>query len=273
MEVTFLGTGTSVGVPMIGCRCAVCTSADPRNTRRRTSLYVRTPGAALVIDTPPDFRQQALDFGVDRVDAVVFTHAHADHIFGFDDIRRFNTLQQKVIPAYADTETLADVRRVFSYIGDRPSPLGLYRPLVEFIEVHGPFTVGDVQLTPLDVCHGNKMTGYLLEREGCRIGYVPDCHTMPDATVRRLRGVDVMILDALRYKPHPSHICVEESLRLLSEIDAGRSYLIHLCHDVDHAELEARLPEGVQVSFDGLRITVDETAAARPLPVRERSAG
>ena len=273
MEVTFLGTGTSVGVPMIGCRCAVCASADPRNTRRRTSLYVRTPKTALVIDTPPDFRQQALDFGVDRVDAVVFTHAHADHIFGFDDIRRFNTLQRKVIPAYADPETLADVRRVFSYIGNRPSPSGLYRPLVEFLEIRGPFTVGDVRLTPLDVRHGNKMTGYLLERGGCRIGYVPDCQAMPDATVRKLPGADVMIMDALRYTPHPSHICVEESLKLLSAIGAGRSYLIHLCHDVDHAELEARLPEGVRVSFDGLRITVGGAAAARPVPAGERSAG
>jgi phosphoribosyl 1,2-cyclic phosphate phosphodiesterase len=254
IELTFLGTGTSVGVPMIGCHCAVCSSKDPRNKRRRTSLYVRTERTAVVIDTPPDFRQQALDFGVERVDAVVFTHAHADHIFGFDDIRRFNTLQGCAIPAYADAETLADVRRVFHYVGNRPEPKGLYRPLVDFVAVDGPFTVGDLRLTPLDVEHGRKMTGYLIEQGGLRVGYVPDCHVMPAATAAALRGVDVMILDALRYRPHPSHICVGESLALLAKIQAKASYLIHLCHDLDHAAVESELPESVRVSYDGLTL-------------------
>lgn len=254
IELTFLGTGTSVGVPMIGCHCAVCSSKDPRNTRRRTSVYVRTEQAAFVVDTPPDFRQQMLDFGIERVEAVVFTHAHADHIFGFDDIRRFNTLHKRVIPAYADPETMEDIRRVFHYVGNSPEPKGLYRPLVEFVVIDGPFTVGDVRLTPLDVEHGRKMTGYLMEHGGVKIGYVPDCTVMPAATVAALRGVDVMILDALRYRPHPSHICVEESLSLLANIGAKESYLIHLCHDVDHPELEATLPPSVHVSYDGLTL-------------------
>ncbi len=254
IELTFLGTGTSVGIPMIGCHCDVCLSVDPRNTRRRTSLYVRTEMTAFVIDTPPDFRQQVLDFGIERVDAVVFTHAHADHIFGFDDIRRFNTLKGGVIPAYGDAETLGDVQRVFNYIGNKPLQHGLYRPLVDFIEIKSKFEIGDVCLTPLDVQHGRKMTGYLMEHDGIKIGYVPDCHSMPAATVAKLSGVDVMILDALRYRPHPSHICVEESLTLLSAIGANMSYLIHLCHDVDHAELEAKLPPTVHVSYDGLKI-------------------
>lgn len=254
MEVLFLGTGTSVGVPMIGCHCAVCSSKDPRNTRRRTSLYVKTEKTAFVIDTPPDFRQQALDFQIERVDAVVFTHAHADHIFGFDDIRRFNSIQNCVIPTYADAETMEDVKRVFHYVGNRPSPKGLYRPLVEFVDIHGPFDVGDVRLMPLDVQHGRKMTGYLMACGRFRVGYVPDCHVMPPHTVRLLAGVDVMILDALRYRQHPSHICVEESLSLLAEIGANHSYLIHLCHEVEHAELAAKLPAGVSVSYDGLRL-------------------
>lgn len=260
MELTFLGTGTSVGIPMIGCHCPVCSSANPRNARRRTSLYVKTESVAFVIDTPPDFRQQMLDFRIERLDAVVFTHAHADHIFGFDDIRRFNTLSGKVIPAYGDSETLEDVRRVFNYIGNRPSLQGLYRPLVDFVEVSGPFQVGDVRLTPLDVQHGRKMTGYLMESGALRVGYVPDCHAMPAETVKRLAGVDVMILDALRYRPHPSHICVQESLALLEQIAPRTAYLIHLCHDVEHDALEGALPSRVRVSYDGLRVRLEACA-------------
>lgn len=256
MQLLFLGTGTSVGVPMIGCHCAVCTSDDPRNTRRRTSLYVKSAASAFVIDTPPDFRQQMLDFKIESLDAVVFTHSHADHIFGFDDIRRFNTLGRKIMPAYGDAQTLADVRRVFSYIGNKPAPQGFYRPLVDFVAVAAPFTIGDVRLTPLEVEHGSKMTGYLMECGGKRVGYVPDCSKMPPQTVAALRGVDVMILDALRYRPHPAHISIDESLALLAEIKAKRSLLVHLCHDVDHATLAATLPDGVAVSYDGLALQV-----------------
>lgn len=239
---------------MIGCHCPVCASSDPRNKRRRTSLYVDTAEAALVIDTSPDFRQQALDLGIERVDAVVFTHAHADHILGFDDIRRFNTIKGGVIPAYGDSVTLGDVRRIFHYIGNKPSPEGLYRPLIDFVPVEGPFTVGKIMLTPLEVRHGRKMTGYLIEYGGRRVGYVPDCSAMPDETVGMLKSADVMILDALRYRPHPAHLCLDETLALLERIGAERSYLIHLCHDMDHAALEAGLPPSVRVSHDGLRL-------------------
>jgi len=256
---------------MIGCHCPVCSSKDPHNKRRRSSLYVRTEKVAFVIDTPPDFRQQVLDFGIERIDAVVFTHAHADHIFGFDDIRRFNTLKGGVIPAYGDSETLEDVQRIFNYIGNQPSPYGLYRPLVDFKEVVGSFQIGDVRLTPLDVQHGRKMTGYLIEHANVRIGYVPDCHAMPASTVSKVSGANVMILDALRYRPHPSHITVDESLKLLASIGAKTSYLIHLCHDVNHAELEAKLPPNVHVSYDGLKIAL--TSVANPcIPAKENRA-
>lgn len=258
IELIFLGTGTSVGIPMIGCHCPVCSSKDPRNIRRRTSLYVNTKEAAFVIDTPPDFRQQMLDHGIERLDAVVFTHSHADHIFGFDDIRRFNTLKGSSIPAYGDAETLADVRRIYNYISMKPSLQGLYRPLVEFIEVAEAFQVGQVRLTPLDVQHGQKMTGYLMECGEFKVGYVPDCHSMPMETVIKLQGVDVMILDALRDRPHPSHINVEESLALLAQINAKQSYLIHLCHDLEHADLELRLPSTVKVSYDGLKVRLSD---------------
>jgi len=252
LELTFLGTGTSLGVPMIGCDCAVCQSADPHNRRRRSSVYVTAGTTRFVIDTSPDFREQALTYGLRQVDAVLFTHAHADHILGLDDIRRFNTLQSAVIPVYALPETMAEVRRVFSYIG-RPVQPGIYRPQVDFRTVEGPFRVGDVEVTALPVAHGSEYTvGFHMAWRDCRIGYFPDCHRMPEATLRALAGVQVMVLDTLRYRPHPTHLCVMESVDLLRTIAAPRSYLIHLCHDLEHARLESELPPGIRVAYDGL---------------------
>jgi phosphoribosyl 1,2-cyclic phosphate phosphodiesterase len=252
MKLLFLGTGTSVGIPMIGCHCPVCTSPDKRNVRRRSSLYVSTDEVAFVIDTPPDFRQQMLDFHIERCDAVLFTHAHADHIFGFDDIRRFNTIHQRVLPAYAEAETLTDIRRIFNYIDDKPSHLGLYRALIDFREVSGPFQIGDVKILPVQVEHGVAMTGYVLEHQGKRVGYVPDCHSLSPETVAALKGVDIMILDCLRYRAHPAHLSVEESLAYIDQIQPKQALLIHLCHDIDHATLEATLPSHIRVSYDGL---------------------
>lgn len=254
MKLLFLGTGTSVGIPMIGCHCPVCSSTDPRNMRRRSSLYVSTDEVAFVIDTPPDFRQQMLDFQIERCDAVLFTHAHADHIFGFDDIRRFNTIHQRVLPAYAEAETLADIRRIFNYIDDKPSHLGLYRAQIDFHEVRDPFMIGDVTVTPIPVEHGTAMTGYILGHCGRRVGYVPDCHSLPQESIKALKGVDVMILDCLRYRHHPAHLSVEESLAYLGQIQPQKAFLTHLCHDVDHATLEATLPPHIRVSYDGLTV-------------------
>lgn len=264
IELTFLGTGTSVGIPMIGCRCPVCArarAAGDRNRRRRSCLYVKSAGAAFVIDTPPDFREQMLDAGIERLDAVVFTHAHADHIFGFDDIRRFNTLQGGALPAYAVPETLGRIRGIFDYIGAVPPASGLYRPQIDFRPVEGPFEIGGVRLTPIDVEHGIKTSGFLLEAEGARIGYIPDCHGIPPASLALLHDLDVMALDALRRRPHPTHLRVEDTLKLLETIGAKRSYLVHLSHDLDHDGLSAELAAGhpsVFVSYDGLRVRVPE---------------
>lgn len=255
MKLLFLGTGTSVGIPMIGCHCPVCTSDDTRNVRRRSSLYVSTEEVAFVIDTPPDFRQQMLDFHIERCDAVLFTHAHADHIFGFDDIRRFNTIHQRVLPAYAEAETLAELRRIFNYIDDQPSQLGLYRAQIAFHEIREPFRLGDIGIEPVPVQHGAAMTGYVLEHNGKRVGYVPDCHSLSPEAIQTLKGVDVMILDCLRYREHPAHLCVEESLAYLEQIAPAQAFLMHLCHDIDHATLEATLPPHIHVSYDGLTVT------------------
>jgi phosphoribosyl 1,2-cyclic phosphate phosphodiesterase len=257
MKAVFLGTGTSNGIPMIGCRCEVCASADPRNRRRRTCLYVEAGGCHVVIDTPPDFREQALAAAIPRVDAVLFTHTHADHVFGFDDIRRFNLLQKEVIPAYASDRSIRDLRRIFDYIDESPDPRGLFRPQIRFERIAEPFRVGPIRIAPLEVLHGDKAVfGFRIEADGRSLGYAPDCSRMPEDALERFRGVDVMILDALRHRPHLTHFTVAESVTALQRIGAERSYLIHMCHDLDHETTRRALPPGIDVSYDGLTLTV-----------------
>lgn len=254
VKITFLGTGTSCGVPLIGCACDVCRSADPRNRRRRSSLYVEAGGENIVIDTPPEFREQVLAHGVPRVSAVLYTHAHADHLFGLDDIRRFNTIQGGSIPAYASEHTLVDLRRIFHYVNKVEVP-GAFRPHVTFHAITGPFSVGAVAVTPLSVEHGPTPTyGFRLDAEGRSVGYVPDCAAMSEEVVGQLRGLDVMILDALRLTPHSTHLSLAESVAYLRIIAARRSFITHLGHDLDHATTQAGLPAGIEVSCDGLTI-------------------
>ncbi|MCE9615657.1 MAG: MBL fold metallo-hydrolase [Lentisphaerae bacterium] len=256
MNVTFLGTGTSVGIPAIGCQCPVCQSTDPRNNRRRTSLYVQAGGTHLVIDTPPDFREQMLTYRVPRIDAVLFTHAHADHIFGFDDIRRFNAMQDAVIPAYGSASTIADLRRIYNYVESEQDP-GVYRPQIDFRTIDRRVQVGGAVVEALPVEHGSKPThGYVVRAGGVGIGYFPDCHRLEDSVVSQLAGLDVMILDGLRHRPHSTHLTVAESVAYLTRIGARQSYLTHMCHDLDHAATEASLPGGIRVAYDGLVLDV-----------------
>ncbi len=258
MKVTFLGTGTSVGIPAIGCDCDVCQSDDPLNRRRRTSLYIDAGAeCGVLIDTPPDFREQALEYNIRRIDAVLFTHTHADHIFGFDDIRRFNTMQGGVIPAYASPPAIADLRRVFDYIGTDPVP-GVFRPRIEYRDVGDQsFSVGPMRFEALEVEHGNKVThGFVARHAGRAIGYFPDCFKMSDAVVARLQGLDVMVLDGLRHRPHTTHLNVADSVALLQRIGAKTSYLTHLCHELDHQTTQEELPDGILVSYDGLVLSL-----------------
>lgn len=254
MNLTFLGTGTSHGIPAIGCTCSVCRSADPHNRRRRTSVYVRADDYHLVIDTPLDFREQVLTFGVERVDAVLLTHPHADHIFGFDDLRRFCYLQKMTLPVYASTETVARMSSTFDYVlstGGMDDSL----PRVAFHSVSSEFACGPLRVTPLEVAHGSgKAYGYLVQHEGRSVAYIPDCSGLEEGMVSRLRGVDVMILNALRHRPHPKHMALEESIATLQAIGAGSSYITHLCHDLDHEATQALLPPRCHVPYDGLQV-------------------
>jgi phosphoribosyl 1,2-cyclic phosphate phosphodiesterase len=252
MKLTFLGTGTSHGIPAIGCDCAVCTSTDRRNWRRRSSVYIVADGFHLVIDTPPDFREQVLTFGVRRVDALLLTHAHADHIFGFDDVRRFCFLQDMVIPVYGSPATLADMRQKFSYVIN-DSFWKATAPQVAFHEVSEPWPLGPFTVEPVSAPHGPmQVYGYVIRHGQTAIGYFPDCSAVDDALALRLQNLDVMILDALREKEHPTHLCLSQSIDALQRINARTSYITHLCHDLEHTATQARLSANQFVAYDGL---------------------
>ncbi len=242
---------------MIGCHCEVCRSGDRRNRRRRAALLVESDEQYVLIDTPPDLREQALEYHVERVDHVLITHAHADHVFGFDDLRRFNTIQRAAIPVYGSQSTIKDMRRIFDYVLRPPEP-GVYRPQVIFqeLELGRAFSCGSLKIVPFAVEHGRMDTfGYRIEDAGgCSVAYAPDCSGMDRITVRRLQGLDVMILDALRDRPHGSHLTLNDSVTLLKRIDARRSFVTHLCHDLNHDAVVRRLPDGIDVPWDGMTL-------------------
>jgi phosphoribosyl 1,2-cyclic phosphate phosphodiesterase len=254
VTITFLGTGTSQGVPMVNCDCRVCTSPDPRDTRMRSSIYVETDACRWVIDTGPDFRQQCLRHGVRAVDAVVYTHAHTDHIMGFDDLRVF-CHGGRILPVYASEETMGHLQRVFNFAfnGENRFP-GYIHPEPRVVE--GPFELGGLELEPLPVPHGRTTVyGYLLKRDGEKLAaYLSDCKAVPEPVAARIEGVRHLIVDALRERPHPTHMSVEEALAVVERVRPAHTWFTHLCHDLLHAELEARLPAGVRVAFDGLKL-------------------
>ena len=268
-SIQFLGTGTSVGVPQIGCTCPTCTSADPRDRRRRTGLYVRAGRTAFLIDTPPEMREACLELNIRQVDAVVLTHAHMDHVAGFDDVRRFNTLNGgKALRCYAAPETVESMRQIFPYITTRPNARGLFRPMIEFKAVTRAWRIGEVKLTPLAVDHGGPRTnGYLLEHAGARLAYISDCVALPPAAAAKIRGVDALVIDCLREREHPTHMNLERSLAAIAASGARRGYLVHMSHSVLHAEFSKLLPRHVHLTYDGLKLRVD----ARKTPSQRKT--
>jgi len=254
-KVLVLGTGTSHGVPMIGCECDTCRSTDPHDRRSRASIYIQISGGpSVLVDTSPDLRMQALAYGLKRVDAIVYTHSHADHIMGLDEVRRFNVLQKSVIPCYGDARTLDDLRRIYSYIFAPETPRGGGIPQVVTARVMGEFCIGAATFVPVPLLHGSRtILGY-------RIGsfaYMTDCSGIPESSWLLLSGVRTVILDALRERPHPTHLSLDQALAVVERLKPERALFTHMCHDLPHAATCARLPAGVQLAYDGLTFEID----------------
>lgn len=254
LKITVLGSGTSVGVPTIGCHCAVCTSADPHDQRLRPSVLISYEGRNVVIDTTPDFRTQALRSGMARLDAIIFTHAHADHIMGLDDVRPFNFRQRDPIPIYAAPGTMESIRHCFGYVFD-----GALRntnvPKIDARPLDGtPFDVFGLPFVPVPVLHGSQtIYGF---RFG-RAAYLTDHSDIPPASLELLGGLDVLFLDALRHKPHPTHSTVECSVETATKLAARRAFFTHLSHDLSHERTERLLPPHIRLAYDGLEVTVE----------------
>ncbi|MBZ5603249.1 MAG: MBL fold metallo-hydrolase [Acidobacteriia bacterium] len=254
IQITVLGSGTSSGVPTIGCPCEVCRSADPRDRRLRPSILIRYEGRVVIIDTTPDFREQALRTGLERIDAILYTHSHADHILGLDDVRPFNYRQGGAIPIYGMGETLEAIQRVFRYAFDeRPSESS--KPLLDLRPLNGDaFSLFGLEFTPIPVLHGKSTV------LGFRFGnaaYLTDHSEIPEQSKAMLRGLDVLFLDALRHRPHPTHSTVAKSIATAQELKPRRTFFTHICHDLPHEATQASLPEGVHLAYDGLEIDVE----------------
>lgn len=250
----FLGTGTSHGVPMIGCDCEVCRSDDPRDKRLRPSVYLELDDSTrILVDTTPDLRTQALTHGVRRVDVLLFTHAHADHVMGLDEVRRFNILSRQPLPVFADARTLADIRRMFAYVFDEGAPRGGGVPELRMWTIGGPFMIGRHDVVPVPIMHGDRaILGFRIGR----FAYLTDCNHVPDASFDLLTGLDTVVLDALRRRPHPTHFTVDQAVAVARRIGARRTFFTHIAHDLGHDATCRALPAGMALAHDGLTVEI-----------------
>jgi phosphoribosyl 1,2-cyclic phosphate phosphodiesterase len=257
MKFTVFGSGTSHGVPMIGCSCAVCRSDNPRNHRNRSCLVVTSDnGENIVVDTPPEFRLMAIKFGLTNVDHVLYTHSHADHIFGMDDLRIFNWRRTEPIPLYAEDNVLCDIKRAFSYCFTETQKGG-GKPQLDLHSVMPGdlLNLAGIEIRPLRVMHGN--VPILAYKFGQKVAFVTDVSHIPEETWEQLYGLDYLFLDAVRRQPHETHFHLDKSLEVVAALKPKQAYFVHLSHDYDHDVTNAELPDGVELAYDGLQVAVD----------------
>lgn len=254
MRIVFLGTGTSHGVPMIGCDCAVCRSDDPRDKRLRPSIFLECDdGTHVLVDTTPDLRAQALRHLIRRVDLLLMTHAHADHVMGLDEVRRFNVLSRAPMPVYCDRTTVRDIRRMFAYVFDSDAPKGGGVPDLRLWTIGGRFCAGRQDVIPVPLAHGNRS---ILGFRFGRFAYLTDCNAIPPESWELLRDLDTLVLDALRHRPHPTHFTLEEAVDVARRIGARQTFFTHMAHDLGHEATCAALPPGMALAHDGLTLDI-----------------
>ena len=254
MKLLFLGSGTSYGVPMIGCDCPVCRSDDPRDKRTRPSVLVRVNGKAILIDTSSDLRAQALRCELDSLDAILFTHAHADHLHGIDDVRSFSALRRMASPAYGDEHTVRHIKKSYEYIFKNPEfHFGWGIPRLDLRVITGPERICDITVKPVLIQHGERtILGYRIGN----MAYLTDCSAVPKESMPLLQGLDTLVLGALRHKPHPTHFSLSEALDFVESVSPRRAYFTHISHDLGHAKEEKALPEHIRLSYDGLEVEI-----------------
>ena len=252
MKITFLGTGTSYGVPMVGCECRVCTSENPKNSRTRSSIIISVGEYNILIDAATELRIQCLKNGVKRLDAVLLTHSHADHVLGFDDLRHFNRIQKTNIPVYGSAETVNSVYNMFSYAFKEVSSNGS-KPKVTLIPIDGTINLSGKEIIPVDVMHGQeKVTAYRFDK----FAYVTDVSQIPQDSVEKLMGLDVLIIAALRNTPHEKHFSIEQAISVVSKLKPKQTFFTHIAHDIEHEEKDKSLPAGIKLAYDGLSIEI-----------------
>ena len=254
MRVIILGCATSTGVPIIGCGCSVCTSDNPKNKRTRCSAFIETQGKKILIDTSPDLRMQAFRHNITKIDAVLYTHSHADHTHGIDELRTYNFMNKMVIPCFGDPQTVSNIKSNFKYIFDGSySPGG--KPKLEITSINGDFDFNGVRIIPIEVQHADWfILGYRIGK----MAYLTDCSGVPEGSIKRLKGLELLIIDALRYKPHPAHLSVDQAIGVIRGIKPKMAVFTHMGHELEYEKLSNELPKNIEPAYDGMEFDLDD---------------